>query len=115
MALGALSTLARARAAVGMLAAVWGLVYVQTGWPEIRAEIVEQHRWPLGDYSIKDPRNYDGERLALWLRDRTRPDTVYASSFPDVYDLVSERRSIALPWTHDLSPSSPRRRSHTCW
>lgn len=91
----------RTRGVARAALALWGVAYALAGLPAARAEIREQHQAPFGDYPIKYSWNYDAERLALWLRDQSDRDTRYVSPFPDVYDFITERRSLPIPLTRD--------------
>ncbi len=80
-----------AMALTGM-GAVYLIGYIDRGVGTMTIGVGEAHSSPFGDYPIKRPANYDAERLALWLKDHSRPDDRYAAGMRDMFDVISERR-----------------------
>lgn len=102
----------RMRGVAHAVLATWAIVYVLTGLRTTRAEIEQQPGSPFGEYPIKYARNYDAQCLALWLRDHGERDAHYMSPFPDVYDFLTERRSVPIPLTRDAATVLARLAEH---
>jgi len=84
--------------AIGVLASCYVIVFVGHGLVAAWRGVDEAHDSPFGTYPIKRPQNFDAQRVALWVRDHSRPDDRYASIQRDMYDVLTERRG------HDLVP-----------
>jgi hypothetical protein len=91
-------------ATLGATAALYLIGYIGRGLADASAGVHEAHSSPFGEYPIKRPSNYDAERLALWLKNHSRPDDRYAAGQRDMFDVIAERRG------YDLLPArtSPR-------
>lgn len=82
------------------LGALFLFGYLRIGWDRATRGVAEAHYSPFADYPIKRPENFDAERLALWLKQHSKPDDRYAAAQRDMFDVLSERRGEDILLSH---------------
>lgn len=70
--------------------------YLVRGFEVVSGGRAEAHSSPFGAYRIKRSVNYDLQRVALWVRDNTPRQAVFASWQRDMIEVISERRGVPL-------------------
>jgi hypothetical protein len=85
---------------LGGVAGLYLLGYLSIGWDQAVQGVADAHYTPFGDYPIKRLQNLDAERLALWLKNHSRPEDRYAAAQRDMFDVLSERRGDDILLSH---------------
>jgi hypothetical protein len=84
---------------LGLVAVAYIASFVAVGLSAAVPGVREAHSSPFGSYRIKRAENFDAQRIALWVRDHSRPEDRYASVQRDMFDVLTERHG------QDLVPS----------
>jgi hypothetical protein len=78
------------------IAVAYVALYAFVGFRALRAGVSEAHSSPFGTYPIKRLSNLDHQRVAMWIRDNSRPDDRFASWQRDMIEVLADRRGLAL-------------------
>jgi hypothetical protein len=73
---------------------VLGVIYMQV-------TIKQEHYSPFRDNLLKYNNNYDEQALALWIRDNSDKSAVYACAYPNILNVITERRGTRFPVNTD--------------
>ena len=87
----------------GALYVIW---FLGVGMTQMMGGVRNAHSSPFGSYPIKRPGNYDAQRIALWVKDHTRPQDRYASAQSSMFDVLTERRGFDIVPGRTLSPDA---------
>jgi len=82
---------------------IYIFVYLINGINVMRWKITKEHNSPFGAYLIKYERNYDLQKLALWLKDNLSEKETYTCMHPSMVDIITERKGCYFPITSDKS------------
>jgi hypothetical protein len=92
--------------ALRIAGALYVVCFLGMGVPEIARGVRDAHSSPFGSYPLKRPGNYDLQRIALWVREHSRPQDRYASAQRDMLDVLTERRGFDIVPGRTLRPDA---------
>jgi len=88
------------KTAVVCLAAYF-VFHLGLGMRDMLRSIPGEHRSPFGSYPLKYEANYDAQKMALWLRENSPPETIVLSQHARMWSVVTGRRGLDFPFSRD--------------